>query len=118
MVVLHTREPKGIIGYLHINMSLLQEKRRDIHSQLNWQQFATWYCLESSTQRVVHGFHIKSFMKGVLMHLAQSRGVWAADCTADARMECVERHVGATKKKSIATVDALVMVIAVNEVTG
>ncbi len=52
------------------------------------------------------------------MHLAQSRGVWAADCTADARMECVERHVGATKKKSIATVDALVMVIAVNEVTG
>ncbi len=48
------------------------------------------------------------------MHLAQSRGVWAAD----ARMECVERHLGATKKESIATVDALVMVIAANKVTG
>ncbi len=48
------------------------------------------------------------------MHLAQSRGVWAAD----ARMECVERHVGATKKGSVATVDALVTVIAAKEVTG
>ncbi len=48
------------------------------------------------------------------MHLAQSRGVWAVD----ARMECVEEHVDATKKESIATVDALVMVIAVNEVLG
>jgi hypothetical protein len=53
-------------------------------------------------------------MKGVLMHLAQSRGVWAAD----ARMECVERHVGATKKESVATVDALVTVIAANENMG
>ncbi len=53
-------------------------------------------------------------MKGVLIHLAQSRGVWAAD----ARIECVERHVGATKKESIATVDALVTVIAVNKVMG
>ena len=95
-------------------MSLLQERRRDVHIQLNWQQFVTGYCLESLTQRVVHGFHIQSFMKGILMHLAQSRGLWAAD----ARMECVERHVGATKKESIATVDALVMVIAVNEVLG
>ena len=42
------------------------------------------------------------------------RGVRAAD----ARMECVERHVGATKKESVATVDALVTVIAANEVTG
>jgi hypothetical protein len=91
-------------------MSLLQERRRDVHSQLNWQQFVKWYCLESSTQRVAHGFHIQSFMKGVLMHLAQSRGVWAAD----ARMECVEEHVGATKKESFATVDALVTVIAAN----
>jgi hypothetical protein len=48
------------------------------------------------------------------MHLAQPRGVWAAD----ARVECVERHVGATKKKSVATVDAFVMIIAANEVTG
>ncbi len=48
------------------------------------------------------------------MHLAQSRGVWAAD----ARMECVERHVGATKKESIATVDAFVTIIAANEVMG
>ncbi len=48
------------------------------------------------------------------MHLAQSRGVWAAD----ARMVCVERHLGATKKESITTVDALVMAIAANEVTG
>ncbi len=48
------------------------------------------------------------------MHLAQSRGVWAVD----ARMECVDRHVGATKKESITTVDALVTVIAVNKVTG
>jgi hypothetical protein len=95
-------------------MSLLQEKRRDVHSQLNWQQFVTWYCLESLSQRFVHRFHIQSFMKEVLMHLAQSRGVWAAD----ARMECVERHVGATKKESVAIVDALVMVIAENEVTG
>ena len=48
------------------------------------------------------------------MHLAQSRGVWAAD----ARMECAERHATATKKESVATVDALVTVIAANEVTG
>ena len=48
------------------------------------------------------------------MHLAQPSGLWAAD----ARMECVERHVGATKKESVATVDALVTVIAANEVTG
>jgi hypothetical protein len=114
MVLLHILEPKGIIGYLKINMSLLQETRRDVHSQLNWQQAVKWYCLESLTQRVVHGFHIQSFMKGVLMHLAQSRGLWAAD----ARMECVERHVGATKKESVATVDALVLVIAANEVMG
>jgi hypothetical protein len=53
-------------------------------------------------------------MKEVLTHLAQSRGVWAVD----ARMECVERHVGATKKESVATVDALVTVIAANEVLG
>jgi hypothetical protein len=53
-------------------------------------------------------------MKGVLMHPALSRGLWAAD----ARMECVERHVGATKKESVAAVDALVTVIAANEVTG
>jgi hypothetical protein len=71
-------------------------------------------CLESLTQRVVHGFCIQSFMKGVLTHLAQSIGVWAVD----ARMECVEKHVGATKKESVATVDALVMVIAANEVSG
>ncbi len=48
------------------------------------------------------------------MHLAQSRGLWAAD----ARMECVERHVNATKKEFVPTVDALVTVIAANEVTG
>ncbi len=48
------------------------------------------------------------------MHLAQSRGLWAAD----ARMECVVRHVNATKKESVATVDALGMVIAANEVKG
>ncbi len=48
------------------------------------------------------------------MHLAQPSGLWAAD----ARMECVERHVGATKKESIAIVDAFVMIIAANEVTG
>ena len=48
------------------------------------------------------------------MHLAQSRGEWAAD----ARIECVERHVGVNKKESIVTVDALVMIIAANEVTG
>ncbi len=44
------------------------------------------------------------------MHLAQSRVGWAAD----ARMDCVERHVHATKKESVAIVDALVAVIAEN----
>jgi hypothetical protein len=33
-------------------------------------------------------------------------------------MECVERHMGSTKKESVATEDALVTVIAANEVTG
>ena len=42
------------------------------------------------------------------MHLAQSRGVR----DANVEMECVERHVGARRKESVATVGALVTVIA------
>ena len=43
------------------------------------------------------------------MPLARSRGVR----DANAKMECVERRVGARRKESVATVGALVMVIAV-----
>ena len=108
MELLHTLEPKVTIGCQWINTALLQERTRDVHSQQAWWLFVKWFCRESLTQNRVQGFHIQSFMKGVLMQLAQSRGVM----DANANMECVERHAVARRKKSLATVGALVMVIA------
>jgi len=74
-----------------------------------WLMFVKWFCQERLTQNRVLGYHIQSFMKGVLMQLARSREVR----DANAKMECVERRVGARRKESVATVGALVTVIAV-----
>jgi hypothetical protein len=97
-----------VIGCWWINTALLQERTRDVHFQQTWQLFIKRYCQESLTQNRVQGFHIQSFTKGVSTQLAQSRGVR----DANAKMECVERHVSARRKESVATVGALVTVIA------
>ena len=85
---------------------------RVFHFQLTSKLFGNWWCPENTIPELVLESHMQSFTRSASMQQAQSRETR----DANAKGVCVGKAVAARRMESAATVGALVLVTAVNEV--
>ena len=69
---------KVTIGYLSTNTKFVQSSMNHVRYYKQWRTFVTWCCWENTILIIDPGFRIASYMRPVLLQLAQRVGQRAA----------------------------------------